>query len=318
MTPLNPTLTAEALGLLAARPAAPWLLLGPDGEALVTSEELQRALLSLSPADRADLDGALRRVLSLGAPKSRVVAPPLRFIVEPLPSGGALAFMERLSPQNLLAPSPTEPNLTPQALDTDALRDMIKEMVGDFTMIEVIPGRSITAVGRWAVVVPASSLPQVIDAVCALLHPDDAPRAHAVLTAAWTNPRDFDLSVRATSSRGEGYRWRLLRGRALTDPQGQSPRLLCVDVDVTEARDSTHDLALARQLIEESDTALWAASADGRLILLNEAAKTLGGDRRVDHSGQKIWDANPELSEAHWRTPWPSSARLATTAGTFG
>ena len=301
MTTLNPTLTAEALGLLAARPPAPWILLGPDGEAALLSEEVQRALASLDPKDRADLDDAFRQVLSLGAPRSRVVAPPVRFSIEALPSGGALAFMERLTPSHLLAPSPAEADLSPQALDVQALRDMITAMVGDFTMIEVIPGRSITAVGRWAVVVPASSLPEVIDAICALLHPDDAPRAHAVLTAAWTDPHDFDLSVRATSSRGEGYRWRLLRGRALTDPHGQTQRLLCVDVDVTEARDSTHDLALARQLIEESDTALWAASAEGRLLLLNEATKALGGAQSVSYVGQKVWESNPELSEANWR-----------------
>lgn len=302
MTTLPPTFAAEALDLLAARPPAPWLLLGPDAEVARGSEEAQRAVQALSPADRADLHQAFAQVLRLGGPKSHVVLPPTRFVVEGLPSGGALALMERLAPANLLDPATTFGDLTPPSLEVPALRDMIEAMVGDFTMIEVIPGRSITAVGRWAVVVPASSLPQVIDAVCALLHPDDAPRAHAVLTAAWTNPRDFDLSVRAISSLGEGYRWRLLRGRALTDPQGQSQRLLCVDVDVTEARDSTHDLALARQLIEESDTALWAASADGRLLLLNDAAKALGGDRWVDHSGQKIWDSNPELSEARWQS----------------
>ena len=122
-----------------------------------------------------------------------------------------------------------------------------------------------------------------------------------MLTAAWTDPHDFDLSVRATATAGEGYRWRLLRGRALTDPQGQPQRLLCVDIDVTEARDSTHDLALARQLIEESDTALWAASADGRLILLNEATKTLGGVQSESYVGQKVWESNPALTEAHWQ-----------------
>ncbi len=301
MTTLTPTLTAEALGLLATRPLAPWLLLGADGAAVLNSAEVNCALTSLKPSERADLDGAFGQVLRLGAPKSRVVVSPLCFVVEPLRSGGALAFMERQSPPNMLTPTAPDDALTPQALDTTSLRDMIEAMVGDFTMIEVIPGRSITAVGRWAVVVPASALPEVVDAICALLHPDDAPRAHATLTAAWTTPQDFDLSVRAASSIGEGYRWRFIRGRALTDPQGQIQRLLCIDVDVTDAHDSSHDLALARELIEESATALWATHADGRILLVNEATKALGGTQGEVHVGRRPWELSPVLNEANWR-----------------
>lgn len=301
MTPLPPTLTAEALALLAARPQAPWLLLDAAGAVALTAAESERALSALSEAAREELVGALRQVLSLGAPKSRVVLSPLSLTVEALPSGGLLAWIERPSPQSLLDPAPTFGDLAPPTLDVAALRDMIEAMVGDFTMIEVIPGRSITAVGRWAVVVPASALPIVIEAVCGLLHPDDAPRANAELSAAWTNPQDFDLCVRAKASEGDGFRWRLIRGRALSDPNGERQRLLCVDVDVTVAHDSTHDLALARQLIEESDTALWAADAEGRLLLVNRAVRALGGLPEDDLSGRLIWETNPALTEAQWR-----------------
>ncbi|MCK6523506.1 PAS domain S-box protein [Myxococcota bacterium] len=302
MTPLDPTLTIEALQRIAARPQAPWLLIDGAGAIRLTTPDADQALAALDPVARDTLTDALRRVLDIGAPSSQVILPPVHLRVEGLPSGGLIAWVQSVGPASLLDPAPTFGDVAPPSLDVGALRDMIEAMIGDFTMIEVIPGRAITAVGRWAVSVPASALPTVLDAICGLLHPDDAPRARDVLGAAWTVPEDFDLSVRARASVGEGYRWRLLRGRALTDPSGALRRLLCVDVDMTEARDSSHDLALARQLIEESATALWAASPDGRLILLNEAARTLSGVANADLRGRLLWQANPRLTEAQWHT----------------
>jgi PAS domain S-box-containing protein len=65
-----------------------------------------------------------------------------------------------------------------------------------------------------------------------ILHPDDAPQAHARWAASVRGGEPFEMEVRLLDGRGQAYRWHLIRTVAVTDGAGRVDRWFGTATDI--------------------------------------------------------------------------------------
>jgi PAS domain S-box-containing protein len=144
------------------------------------------------------------------------------------------------------------------------------------------------------------------------VHPEDATRVTESLRSAIENDAEYSCEFRVVWPDGS-IRWVSGFGRALTDSEGKTPRMLGIIMDVTERMEAAQALRRSeekfRSIVESSPSAihLYQLYADDRLILMEgnpSADKALG----IDHSallGKTLENAFPGISN----TPIPGIYR---------
>ena len=142
---------------------------------------------------------------------------------------------------------------------------------------------------------------QTIDAFIARCHPDDRERVSEALQTAIETGGEYAAEYRVVLPDGS-MRWVQGRGRALTDAEGTSVRLLGVGYDTTLRREG--DARLSR-VLEAMKAAFFSLDPEWRFSYLNAEAERVLGILRDDALGGTIWELFPaavgSAFEDHYR-----------------
>lgn len=137
--------------------------------------------------------------------------------------------------------------------------------------------------------------PDVLESWASRLHPEDASRVFAALTAHIERRDPYDVEYRLLTKAGE-YQWFRARGQAIWDDSGQAVRmsgsLQCV-TDRKRAEDALRrSEQFLREVINNTTAVIYVKNADGRYLLTNrqfEQIFNLTTEQIVGHTDHEIF-----------------------------
>jgi PAS domain S-box-containing protein len=137
--------------------------------------------------------------------------------------------------------------------------------------------------------------PDVLESWTSRLHPEDAERVMAALTAHIEQRETYDVEYRLRAKSGE-YRWFRARGQATRNEAGQVVRMSGSLRDVTDRRRAEEALRRHQQLLQDvvnnTTAVIYVKYADGRYLLTNrrfEQLFNLTTDQIVGHTDHEIF-----------------------------
>lgn len=137
--------------------------------------------------------------------------------------------------------------------------------------------------------------PDVLESWTSRLHPEDADRVMAALTAHIEQREPYDVEYRLRAKSGE-YRWFRARGQATRNEAGQVVRLSGSLQDVTDRKRAEEALRRHQQLLKDvvdnTTAVIYVKYADGRYLLTNrrfEQLFNLTTDQIVGHTDHEIF-----------------------------
>jgi hypothetical protein len=137
--------------------------------------------------------------------------------------------------------------------------------------------------------------PDVLESWTSRLHPEDAERVLAALTAHSEQREPYDVEYRLRAKSGE-YRWFRARGQATRNDAGQVIRLSGSLQDVTDRKRAEEALRRHQQLLKDvvdnTTAVIYVKYADGRYLLTNrrfEQLFNLTTDQIVGHTDHEIF-----------------------------
>jgi PAS domain S-box-containing protein len=137
--------------------------------------------------------------------------------------------------------------------------------------------------------------PDVLESWTSRLHPEDAERVMAALTAHIEQREPYDVEYRLRAKSGE-YRWFRARGQATRNEAGQVVRMSGSLRDVTDRRRAEEALRRHQQLLQDvvnnTTAVIYVKYADGRYLLTNrrfEQLFNLTTDQIVGHTDHEIF-----------------------------
>lgn len=128
-----------------------------------------------------------------------------------------------------------------------------------------------------------------IEALDALVHPDDRARLRRAAREAISSRGTFSIDIRVVLP-DHTVRWISTRGCALAGPEGTTVRLVGAGIDTTPAHEAE---ALVSRLLEAMPTALFHLDLGWRFTYLNAEAQRLLGVGRAEAIGSVLWDLFP-------------------------
>ena len=137
--------------------------------------------------------------------------------------------------------------------------------------------------------------PDVLESWTSRLHPEDADRVFAALTAHIDRHDPYDVEYRLLTKSGE-YQWFRARGQAIWDDTGQIVRMSGSLQCVTDLRHAEDALRRSEQLLQDvadnTTAVIYVKYADGRYLLVNrrfEQIFNLTSDQIVGHTDHEIF-----------------------------
>ena len=137
--------------------------------------------------------------------------------------------------------------------------------------------------------------PDVLESWTSRLHPEDADRVFAALTAHIERRDPYDEEYRLLTKAGE-YGWFRARGQAIWDETGRMTRMAGSLRDVTERKLAEDALRRSEQLLQDvinnSTAVIYVKDTDGRYLLTNrrfEQIVHLTKDQIVGHTDHEIF-----------------------------
>jgi PAS domain S-box-containing protein len=137
--------------------------------------------------------------------------------------------------------------------------------------------------------------PDVLESWASRLHPEDADRVFAALTAHIERRDPYDVEYRLLTKAGE-YGWFRARGQAIWDETGRMTRMAGSLRDVTDRKLAEDALRrneqLLREVINNTTAVIYVKYTDGRYLLTNrrfEQLFHLTTDQIVGHTDHEIF-----------------------------
>ena len=137
--------------------------------------------------------------------------------------------------------------------------------------------------------------PDVLESWASRLHPEDADRVFAALTAHIDRRDPYDVEYRLLTKAGE-YQWFRARGQAIWDETGQVVRMSGSLQGVTDLRHAEDALRrneqLLRNVADNTTAVIYVKSADGRFLFTNrrfEQLFHLTTEQIVGHTNHEIF-----------------------------
>ena len=137
--------------------------------------------------------------------------------------------------------------------------------------------------------------PNVLESWASRLHPEDAGRVFAALTAHIERRDPYDVEYRLITKAGE-YGWFRARGQAIWDGAGRMTRMAGSLQCVTDRKRAEDTLRRNEQLLQDvvnnTTAVIYVKYADGRYLLTNrrfEQLFQLGTDQIVGHTDHEIF-----------------------------
>jgi len=137
--------------------------------------------------------------------------------------------------------------------------------------------------------------PDVLESWASRLHPEDADRVFAALTAHIERRDPYDEEYRLLTKAGE-YGWFRARGQAIWDETGRMTRMAGSLRDVTGRKLAEYALRRSEQLLQDvinnSTAVIYVKDTDGRYLLTNrrfEQIVHLTKDQIVGHTDHEIF-----------------------------
>jgi PAS domain S-box-containing protein len=137
--------------------------------------------------------------------------------------------------------------------------------------------------------------PDVLESWASRLHPEDADRVFATLTAHIERRDPYDVEYRLLTKAGE-YGWFRARGQAIWDETGRMTRMAGSLQDVTDRKLTEVALRRSEQLLQDvinnTTAQIYVKDTDGRYLLTNrqfEQRFSLTTDQIVGHTDHEIF-----------------------------
>ena len=137
--------------------------------------------------------------------------------------------------------------------------------------------------------------PDVLESWASRLHPEDADRVFAALTAHIERRDPYDVEYRLLTKAGE-YGWFRARGQAIWDETGRMTRMAGSLRDVTDRKQAEDALRRSEQLLKDvvnnTTAVIYVKYTDGRYLLTNrrfEQLFSLTTDQIVGHTDHDIF-----------------------------
>ena len=137
--------------------------------------------------------------------------------------------------------------------------------------------------------------PDVLESWASRLHPEDADRVFAALTAHIERRDPYDVEYRLLTKAGE-YGWFRARGQAIWDETGRMTRMAGSLRDVTDRKQAEDALRRSEQLLKDvvnnTTAVIYVKYTDGRYLLTNrrfEQLFSLTTDQIVGHTDHEIF-----------------------------
>jgi PAS domain S-box-containing protein len=137
--------------------------------------------------------------------------------------------------------------------------------------------------------------PDVLESWASRLHPEDAGRVFAALTAHIERHDPYDVEYRLLTKAGT-YGWFQARGQAIWDETGRMTRMAGSLRDVTDRKQAENALRRTEQLLEDvinnTTAVIYVKYRDGRYLLINrrfEHLFSLTTDQIVGHTDHEIF-----------------------------
>jgi len=136
--------------------------------------------------------------------------------------------------------------------------------------------------------------PDVLESWASRLHPEDADRVFAALTAHIERRDPYDVEYRLLTKAGV-YGWFRARGQAIWDETGRMTRMAGSLRDVTDRKQAEDALRRSEQLLQDvinnTTAVIYAKYTDGRYLLINrrfEEIFHLTRDQIIGHTDHEI------------------------------
>ena len=137
--------------------------------------------------------------------------------------------------------------------------------------------------------------PDVLGSWASRLHPEDADRVYAALTAHIDRRDPYDVEYRLLTKAGE-YGWFRARGQAIWDETGQVTRMAGSLQCVTDRKHAEDALRRSEQLLQDvadnTTAVIYVKYADGQYLLINrrfEQIFNLTADQIIGHTDHEIF-----------------------------
>ncbi|MGH7147519.1 MAG: PAS domain S-box protein, partial [Nitrospiraceae bacterium] len=137
--------------------------------------------------------------------------------------------------------------------------------------------------------------PEVLESWASRLHPEDADRVFAALTAHIDRREPYDVEYRLLTKAGE-YQWFRARGQAIWDDAGQVVRMSGSLQGVTDLRRAQDELRRSKQLLQDvadnTTAVIFVKNTDGRYLFINrqfERIFNLTADQIIGHTDHEIF-----------------------------
>lgn len=132
-----------------------------------------------------------------------------------------------------------------------------------------------------------------VDAVFALIHPDDLPHVKAALHAHLTHRVPYNMEFRIRHKNGE-YRWFQSRGEALWNEEGRPVRMAGVLTDITDRKRAEAALIESneryRSLVRTAGIVILVLTPDYKIIEWNREAEQVYGRSRDEVLGEDYFE----------------------------
>ena len=137
--------------------------------------------------------------------------------------------------------------------------------------------------------------PDILESWASRLHPEDAGRVFAALTAHIERRDPYDVEYRLLTKSGE-YGWFRARGQAVWDETGRMTRMAGSLRDVTDRKQVEDALRQNEQLLQDvinnATTHIYVKDTDGRYLLTNRQFRqvfSLTTDQVIGHTDHEIF-----------------------------
>ena len=132
-----------------------------------------------------------------------------------------------------------------------------------------------------------------IEATVGLVHPDDAERAGAALTAAIKNKEDYNIEHRIVRPDGKEV-YIHAKGKLTINEQGEVTHMLGTIIDITRRREAEQALLDSelwmRSIYNSLDVAVLVVSVDRKIVNVNDAALNIFG-----YSADEVYNSSTNL-----------------------
>ena len=123
-----------------------------------------------------------------------------------------------------------------------------------------------------------------------LLHPEDRERIRELVDQAIANLTEFNAEYRFYRNGDNQLRWALVRGKAVYDQDGQPVRLLGVNIDITDFKDTEEMNLRLATAVEQAVEDIIITDAASRILYVNPAFEKTTGYTRAE-----VLNQNPRL-----------------------